>query len=172
MIAHIVAPGFPWFASWLASVAMFAGVVVALVWWRLRTRRRIGIALAAAGVVGNAVLLGLQPSVPVSPGYGISVAAAEQAASPVPVRVCGVATDSSAAAVPGADRLLLLLVDGRQVAEVRSDVVAVPMSTGRHRITAELITADHRAFVPPVTAEAMVTVSGPGALSVAPPCGP
>jgi hypothetical protein len=170
VIAHIVGPGrLPWYAAWLASLAMFGGVLLALVWWRLRTRRRVGLGLMAAGLLANAVVLALQPSVPIAPGYGITLAGARQTTSPVLLRVCATA-GATAPALPGNGRLLLVLVDGRQVAELHSDTVALPMSTGRHRVSAQLLTSDHRAFAPAVTTAATVTVTGSGALPATPSC--
>ena len=70
------------------------------------------------------------------------------------------------------DAWCLRSVDGRQVAEVRSSTVVVPMSTGAHHVVAELITADHRAFVPPITADTTLTVTGAGPIGPTPPCTP
>jgi len=171
VLAHIVGGGnVPAYAPWLASLAMFAGVVVVAVWWRVLPRRRFGYALAAAGLLASAVMAVAQPSVPIAPGYGIQVVDAGATTSPVLVHVCGAGSGATAPPVPGNGRLLLVFVDGRQVAELRSDIVAVPLASGRHRITAQLITADHRAFVPPVTSDATVIVTGPGAIPVASRC--
>lgn len=171
MLAHIVGGGnVPAFAAWLASLTMFAGVVVVAVWWRVRLRRWIGYALTAAGFLANVGMAVAQPSVPLPPGYGIHLADAGETTSPVLVHVCGVGSGATPAPVPGSGRLLLVFVDGRQVAELRSDTVAVPLAIGRHRITAQLITTDHRAFVPPVSSDATVTVTGPGAIPAASTC--
>lgn len=171
MVAHIVAPGgMPWFASWLASLAMFGGVLAAAVWWRHRVRRRAGLGVMSAGLLATVAVLAQQPSVPIAPGYGITVVAAPAATSPMLVRVCGVGVGATPHTIPGSGRLLRVLVDGRQAAELRTDTVALVMGTGRHHISAELITADHRAFAPPVTADRMVTVSGTGPIPAAPAC--
>jgi hypothetical protein len=171
VLAHIVGGGpVPAYAAWLAALTMFAGVVVVAVWWRVRLRRRIGGALAAVGLLANVGIAVAQPSVPIPPGYGIRLAAAAETTTPVLVRVCGLGSGATAPPVPGSGRLLLVFADGRQVAELRSDTVAVQLATGRHRLTAQLITSDHRAFVPAVTADATVTVTGSGAIPAPASC--
>jgi hypothetical protein len=173
IVAHIVTPGGPpLFASWLASLALFGGALGALVWSRPSRRRPALLAISGAGLVASAVLLVVQPSVPLRPGYDIRLIDAPQPSSPVMLRVCGVDAVISAAPVPGPGRLLLVSVDGHQAAEVRANTVTLPMRTGEHRVVAELITSDHRAFVPPITASTTVTVTRPGPIQAAPTCTP
>ena len=171
IVAHIVTPGGPpLYASWLASLALFGGALGSLVWWRQVRRRSVLVAISGAGLIATAVLLVVQPSAPVRPGYGIALVGARAATSPVVVRACGIDAVVSSAPVPGPDRLLLISVDGRQRAEIHGGTVALPLPAGDHRVVAELITADHRAFVPPITASMDVTVTGPGPLPAASTC--
>jgi len=175
LLAHVVAPGGPpLYASWLASLALFGGAFAAFVWWREPSRRAPSVAVSGVGLVASAALLVVQPSAPLRPGYDIQLADARQGAatSPVVLRVCGVDAVVSSAPVPGPGRLLLVSVDGRQVAEARASTVTVPMSAGAHQVAAQLITSDHRAFVPPITASTTVTVSGPGPIQPPPACRP
>jgi hypothetical protein len=55
---------------------------------------------------------------------------------------------------------------------VHASTVTVPMSAGPHQVAAQLITSDHRAFVPPIIASRRVTVTGPGPIAPPPTCGP
>jgi hypothetical protein len=168
VIAHILAPGnVPGVVPWITAIALYGGLLGIVMSWRSHRRRAIFAALAVAGLVSTAVVYITQPSLPPQPGYGITLDGLDgrTTSSPVAVRVCATAP------VPGPGRLLLVRVDGAQAAETRDSTVVLLMSTGRHRIDAELITADHRAFQPPVAATAMVVVSGSGPLTAAPPCG-
>lgn len=171
VLAHVVAPGGPpLVASWLASLVLFGAAFGTVVWWRQRRRRTVLLGISALGLLASAALLVLQPSAPLRPGFDIMLVGARPASSPVVLRVCGVGAVVSPAAVPGQGRLLLLSVDGHQVAEVRSSTVAVPMSAGTHHVVAQLITSGHRAFTPPITTAATVIVSGPGPLPATPHC--
>jgi hypothetical protein len=175
VLAHVVSPGGPpLYASWLASLALFGGAFAAFVWWREPSRRAAFVSVGGVGLVASGALLVVQPSAPLRPGYGIQLAGPRQGAatSPVVLRVCAVDAVVSPAPVPGPGRLLLVSVDGRQVAEVRASTVTVSMSAGEHRVAAQLITSDHRAFVPPITASTTVTVGGPGPIQTPPTCGP
>ena len=172
MLAHILGPGgAPSWAEWLAALALFGGALGAAIWWRQPTRRHGLLAVSGAGLVATAALLVTQPSLPLSPGYGIQLADARQATSPVVLQVCGARDTASPAPIPGQGRLLLITVDGRQVAETRTSTVTVQMATGTHEVVAQLITSDHRAFVPPVTTTATLTVTGPGPIAATPGCG-
>ena len=173
-LAHVVAPpGTPLWAEWLAALALFGGALGAVVWWRDRPRRNACAAAGGAGLVATAALLVTQPSLPLRPAYGIALHDAPAATTPVLLQVCPAALDGAGTtasplpALPGPGRLLLISVDGRQVAEVRSSPVVVAMGEGRHHVVAELLTADHRAFAPPVIAAATVVVTGSGPLDTA-----
>jgi hypothetical protein len=168
MIAHILAPGnVPDVVPWITAIALYGGLLGVVLSWRHRRRRAGFAALAAMGMVSTALVYITQPSLPPQPGYAITIRGLDgrTTSSPVAVRVC------AAAPVPGPGQLLLVRVDGAQAAETRDSTVVLLMSTGRHRIDAELITADHRAFQPPLTATATVVVSGSGPLTAPPPCG-
>jgi hypothetical protein len=168
VLAHIVAPSdIPVWATWLASLAMFGGALGAVVWWRERPRRIACTALGGAGLAASAALLLLQPSVVQGPGYGIRLVSAQPSTSPVLLRICG----GGGAPVPGPGRLVLVSVDGRQAAEVRTDTVVLPIAHGTHTVAAELLTSNHRAFTPPVTARTTVNVNAAGPLPTPPACG-
>jgi len=173
IVAHVVAPGgAPLYATWLAAAALFGGGVGAVVLWRQPPRRGLMLTISAAGFAATATLLIAPQPAPLRPGYSIRLVKPGATTSPVVLRVCEVNAVVSPAPVPGAGRLVLVSVDGHQVAEVRSNTVAVPMPAGAHHVVAELITADHRAFVPPITADMTLTVTGPGPIGPAPTCAP
>lgn len=171
LTAHVLAPsGAPLVASWLAALALFGGALGVVAWWQRRRWRAVCTTVAGAGLVASAALLVAQPSAPLRPGYGIALVDARLATSPVVLRVCGVFAATTTPPVPGPGRLLLVTVDGRQAAEVRSSTVVLSLPAGSHHLTAQLLTSDHRAFVPPVTTDLTVTVTGPGPLSPEPQC--
>lgn len=166
VVAHVVAPSdIPAWSSWLASLAMFGGALGAVVWWRDRRRRVLCTMLGGIGLAASAMLLLLQPSVVQPPADGIRLVSPQPATTPVVLRICG------GGPVPGQGRLVLVSVDGRQVAELRSDTVVVPIPAGMHTVLAQLLTSGHRAFTPPVTAQTTISVSGPGPLPSPPGCG-
>jgi hypothetical protein len=164
-LAHIVGGGPAW-PLWLTGSLLFGGAVAAMAVPRMR---RACYAVAGVGLVATVVVYVTLPSAPAAP-RGVSLrigspAAGATVSSPVVLRVC--ATGSS---VPGAGRLLSISVDGRQVAEVNDDGVAVMVASGEHTLRAELVTSTHREYAPPVLTDETITVSGVGVASAPPEC--
>ena len=165
VIAHVVGGGPAW-PLWITASLMFGGGLAAAA-GRARSRRT-ALAAAAVGLVGTVVYL-LLPSAPTAPaGIALRISSPPEGAtvtSPVLVEAC-----SAAATLPGTGRLLSISVDGRQVAEVSSSPFVLNVGTGRHTLRAELVTADHREYAPPLLADVAITVSGAGTLGNAARC--
>jgi hypothetical protein len=159
-LAHIAGMRPPGWLSWIAAIALFGGLLAVLF---RRGRVRLACAVIAlagmAGTIDDWYVRGLRPSRPdlvirlVIPG--------SRATNPVVVQVCG-RTRSGAAAPTANGRYLLVRVDGYQVAEVHASTVAIPMSRGEHVLSAEITSADHQEFQPPLKIERTVRVTGAG----------
>ena len=143
----------------------------------LAAARRGRAALLAAGglgVAGTVAALALTPTIPSAPGYALRLAvpAPQPLTSPVPVTVCGRRPDGTAVAVPDAQTLLTVFLDGRQVLETRRTPIAVEAGAGTHELRVEVLTAGHLEFRPPLDARARVVVAGDGEVPAAAPFPP
>jgi hypothetical protein len=141
----------------------------------LAATRRGRVALLTAGglgVAGTVAVLALNPTVPTPPDYllRLAVPAAQPLTSPFPLTVCGRRPDGSAVAVPDAQTLLTVFLDGRQVLETRRTPIAVEARAGTHELRVELLTAGHLEFRPPVDARLRVVVAGGGPMATPAPC--
>lgn len=151
---------------WITGALLFGGAVAAMA--VPRTLRRACLAVATLGLVATVVVYTLLPTAPSAPqGLSMRIIAPTTApvTSPVLVKVCGGTSN-----LPGAGRLLSISIDGRQVAEVNADTVAVNVSAGTHLLRAELVNSAHLEYAPPVLTDETITVVGIGPLAAAPDC--
>ncbi len=165
-LAHIVGGGPVW-PLWITGTLLFGGAVGTLA--SATTARRVCFAITGVGLVATVAVYVLLPSAPSAPpGLAVRIdspSASAAVTSPVLVTVCGTS------AIPGPGRLLSVSIDGRQVAEVNANSAAVTVAAGTHALRVELVTADHRAYAPPVLTEETITVSGIGPLADPRVCG-
>lgn len=165
-LAHIIGGGPVW-PLWITGGLLFGGAIASMA--APQTLRRACLAVSGVGLVATVAVYVLLPAAPSAPqGLAVRIASPAELAtvtSPVLVEVCGTA------AIPGTGRLLSVSVDGRQVAEVNSNTAAVTVGPGAHTLRVELVTADHRAYAPPVLTDEFITVSGIGPLAAPPGCG-
>ncbi|MEA2671514.1 MAG: hypothetical protein QOG45_1734 [Chloroflexota bacterium] len=167
---HIVAPSaVPAWAPWLAAAVMYASALALAV---SRRGRWVLVTAGVLGLGGTVAALLLTPTVPVSPGYAITLAvpSGRPLTSPVAVTVCGRRADGSAVAVPGGGDLLTVLLDGRQVLETQRSSLGVEAGAGDHELRVELLAPGHLQFRPPLDARLRVLVQGTGPLAPTPPC--
>jgi hypothetical protein len=166
MMAHIIGGAAVW-PLWITGALLFGGGVGATA--VSGRRRRACLSVAGVGLAATVAVYAVLPAAPGAPaGVSLRIAAPADGAtvtSPLAVRVC-----APGSAVPGTGRLLSVSLDGRQVAEVAADSAAVTASAGQHLLRVELVTADHRAYAPPVLTDATVTVTGVGTLTPPPGC--
>jgi hypothetical protein len=159
--------GGPAWALWLTGTLLFGGGVAVMA--VQPSRRRVFMAVAAAGLVSTVAVYALLPVAPSAPrGLTLTIAAPPAGATvttPIAVRVCAGAGD-----VPGPGRLLSISVDGRQVAELTSSMAAIDTAGGEHTLRAELVTTAHRQYAPPVLDDQTFRVSGSGPLTQPPDC--
>ena len=165
LVAHVVTGG-PEGLLWPTSIAMFGGLVAAVAWPQ---RRTAAAAVGAAGLVATVLIYATWPSAPLAPA-GVDLGLASPApgssvTSPVPVTVC-----TAQGPAPGPGRLLSVSVDGAQVVESRQSTVSLTLAPGAHQLQVQLLTADHRAFAPPIVADASVLVTGTAPLRVPAGC--
>lgn len=161
MLAHIVGGGPVW-PQWVAGSVGLVGLIGALE-ARSQALRRVSAVVAGAGMLAMMGACAALPSAPAAPNLSLRIvqpAPDSIVHSPVLVTVC-----ADGAVVPGAGRLLTVLVDGRQVVEVNADSAAVQISSGQHTLRVELVTSDHREFAPPVLTDENVDVVGIGTLT-------
>jgi hypothetical protein len=161
VLAHILGGG-PLWPQWVAGGVGLVGLVGAFE-ARSQALRRISAVLAVAGLLTMVGACAALPSSPSAPNVSLRIvqpAANSVVRTPVLVTVC-----ADGSSVPGAGRLLTVLVDGRQVIEVDADSAAVPLSIGQHTLRVELVTRDHREFAPPVLTDEVVDVVGAGTLA-------
>lgn len=168
MIAHVVGAAAQW-PLWITGTLLFGGAVAAMA-VPLRWRRAC-LAVAGVGLVATVATYLVAPAAPPAPG-GVTLRIGQPApgaavTTPLVVRAC-----AAAMPVPGAGRLLSVSIDGRQVAEVAADTAIVDIAPGAHRLHVELVTADHRAFAPPLAAEESVVVVGNRAPTATGSCQP
>lgn len=165
-LGHIVGGGATW-PLWITGALLFGGAVAALAMSNAARPWCLGV--AGTGLVATVAVYVALPPAPAAPrGLAITVVAPAQGAvvtDPVVVRVC-----AGTAAVPGPGRLLSISVDGRQVAELRNGTAVVQVAGGAHTLRAELVTASHQQYAPPVLADVSLTVAGYAAPVAAPPC--
>jgi hypothetical protein len=137
-----------------------------------RRGRWVLLTAGGLGVGGTVAVLALNPTVPASPGYSISLAVptAQPLTSPVLVTVCGRRPDGSHVGVPDPGSLVTVFVDGRQVLESQRSPVGVAAGVGAHELRVEVLTSGHREFRPPLDARLRVLVAGPGPLPPAAGC--
>jgi hypothetical protein len=170
---HIVTTGgLPGLVGWLVAAVLAGSAAVAVLGRSPRLRIAGLVAAIAAGSTTVALWI-LTPLAPSPPGYALrfgSPVASAAVSSPVDVEVCGRMADGTSAAVPGPGRLVSMSVDGRQVAERAGGTLILEITPGSHRIRAEVLTADHRQFSPPLAIETSVVVVGLGVLTTPPPC--
>jgi hypothetical protein len=170
-IGHIAAGStVPTWAAWLLAATGGIAVVLLLCaprWWRV-----VGLC-AALGVVAVTIATsraGGNPSAGPAQVAGISVTVEPQAgaADGVVVSVC----------VPGPRRvhsdgrfdILLVTVDGSQVAEGSTTTFSIRLAAGRHHLVVELIDPDHRTYNPRLTAAADLEGNRPAALQTPVAC--
>ena len=162
MLAHIVVPWatLPLLGAWAAVVlGVLAGLVLLIADLH---HRRLGAVVLLVFAAASAAVGAITPWPPGAAPYRVSVvspSAGEQVTSPLAITVCGRNPDGSAAAVPGADRVVSVSVDGRQVLSAASDSLAVFLRPGSHRVRVEVLTARHVRFSPPDFVDVAVTVS-------------
>ena len=139
-LAHVItAPGSHPVLLWLGSAVGVAGALLLLAG---RVRRDVGGALLALGGVAVVVVMVTEPALPAPPRETISLSvAAAPGGSPVPVRVCARPADGGNSAVPAADQLVELFVDGAgaPAAESGSPALLVPLTAGLHTLRAEVV---------------------------------
>lgn len=163
MIAHIIpsASSLAILAAWgVSSLGLLAGAVLLIADLH---RRRLGALVLSLSSAGAVVAALVTPWPPAPPGYSISVVirhTGDRITSPVAITVCGRTSDGSATAVPGADRVVYMALDGKQVMTVRAASMVVPMTSGKHLLRLEILTGDHRAFQPPLLTDLQITVRG------------
>jgi hypothetical protein len=159
LLAHILPNSdVPDAAQWTAIVLAAAGGIGIL-----RRRNRIldgiswlGFSIGATAIV---VMVTIGLFAPQAPGYALSVAVNPQAASPVPITVCARYPSGTGTKTPDRDHVLTVLVDGVQNGYHATNQFSVGMSTGVHTVRIELLSKDHREFVPVVGATARVDVT-------------
>lgn len=166
MLAHVVAGG-PEGLLWPTSIAMFGGLVVAFGWPRWRTPAAV---IGAVGLAATVAIYATWPTAPLAPaGLSLRIASFTDGASVTsPLTVTACTTQGPA---PGPGRILSVAVDGSQVVEARSSSVSITVPSGSHAVSVQLLTIDHRAFAPPVEAQATVDVTGTAPLAAASGCG-
>jgi hypothetical protein len=147
----------PW--QWTAIVlAAVGGIGI------LRRRNRIldgaSWVLFSAGAAAIVVMVTVGLFSPQAPGYALTVAVNPQAASPVPITVCAQYPSGTATKTPDRDHVLTVLVDGVQTSYQATNQFAVSMTTGIHTVRVELLSKDHREFIPTVGGSAQVDVTG------------
>ena len=175
MIAHIIPTSaaailllFGWGA---AGLGVLTGIVLMIT---ELNRRRLG-AVLLAGSALIAVLVGFVTRwPPTRPLYTISLAqprAGDATTSPVVILVCGRLAGGAGTVIPGADRVVSVSLDGKQTEVAHSPLLALQASAGRHRLRVEILSGDHREFVPPLTADAAIEVSGEAPPALSARCG-
>lgn len=135
--------------------------------------RWIGGALCLAACTAGLSMLAVYSGV-AAPDVRLTLAApaaASEPSSPVEIHVCGATAAGAPVTLPGAGRLLAVLVDGRSIATEPTPLFAVALTPGAHRLQVELVDSAHRAFSPPVTVMLSLRVaSGPAPLGAAGSC--
>jgi len=171
-LAHVVTGAAdPAWLSWITAIAMGVGVLGAVA-VRRRAVRPAFVGLAALGLAGRIGLGSVLTAAPVAP-YALTIVVAGDGGgvtSPMAVRLCGRTTGGGTAQVPGPGRLIDIAVDGSSRRTLSADHVALLLPDGGHRVKAELVTADHRAFQPRVVAQLSVDVQGTGVTPAVPGC--
>jgi hypothetical protein len=152
---------------WITGTILFGGALATMA--SPERWRRACLAVAGIGMVSTVAVYALLPSAPSAPlGLGLRIASPAPGrivTSPVLVTVCGGTTRP-----PGPGQLLSVSVDGRQVAEVRGNTVAVPVTSGHHTLRVELVTGQHMEYAPPVLTDETISVSGIAPPPSAPGC--
>jgi hypothetical protein len=160
--AHLLAPSSaPAALGWTASLGLATGLCLlflARAGWRWA-----GAALCLlAGAAGLSMVVVASGSA--RPDQRLLLMAPDSSVeltNPVEIHVCALTAGGSPAPLPGAGRMLAVLVDDIPVGTRTSPVLALELPPGRHRLGVELVTAEHRAFSPPLAADVTVRV-GPG----------
>ena len=99
------------------------------------------------GVATTVIIYVLEPAYPAPPPFGIRLTMATSPGD-IAVLVCPVTTDASRPLLPGSGRLFDIYVDGRVAAEGESSAYVLRLKPGRHSLSAELVQANHVAFLP------------------------
>jgi hypothetical protein len=171
-LAHLLAPSSaPAALGWTVSLSLATGLCLlflARTGWRWAG---VALCLVAAGGALSMVVVGAGP---VRPDQRLRLVApnlSSQLTSPVEIHVCAITSAGSPVALPGPGRMLAVLVDGTPVGTEAAPVFAVEMTPGVHRLGVELVTAEHRAFSPPLAVAVTLRVGpGRGPLSSAGAC--
>jgi hypothetical protein len=169
--AHVLSGGVAWWLDALLYVAAAAGVALAVA-TRVPRTRKLGVALAAAGV-GLTLLLGaVVPGSPRSPGYVLRLLPAGGATvtSPVLLRLCAWYPSGLAAAVPGGGEVLSVSVDGVERLTATAPTAAVDVPPGRHTVRVQVLTSAHVAYTPASAVQNVLSVTGTAPLPRAPSC--
>jgi hypothetical protein len=171
-LAHLLAPSSaPAALGWTVSLSLATGLCLlflARTGWRWAG---VALCLVAAGGALSMVVVGAGP---VRPDQRLRLVApnlSSQLTSPVEIHVCAITSAGSPVALPGPGRMLAVLVDGTPVGTEAAPVFAVEMTPGVDRLGVELVTAEHRAFSPPLAVAVTLRVGpGRGPLSSAGAC--
>jgi hypothetical protein len=172
-LAHLLAPSSgPAALGWTVSLSLATGLCLLFLarsGWRWAGA---ALCLVAAGGALSMVVVAAGPGRPDLRLRLVAPNLSSELTSPVEIHVCGVTSGGgSPVALPGPGRMLAVLVDGTPVSTQASAVFALEMTPGVHRLGVELVTAEHRAFSPPLAVAVTVRV-GPdrGPLSSAGAC--
>jgi hypothetical protein len=161
MLAHVLAPpGNHLVFLWPASAVMAGGALLAML-SRERSRRRVWAAVAGVGLACTIVVYVLEPAYAQPPPFSIRLVVATDPGD-AGVQVCPVTTGGSAPAIPGGNRLIDIYVDGAVHVEGASPRFFIALAPGRHTFYAEMVQADHVAFLPAEVTPSVTAVVPPG----------
>lgn len=166
MIAHVLSGSvMPIGVEWFASVLLFGGFVAAVA-TRQRWRRRAAAALALVGLAVTVTGFVFDTALPGPAPYGLRILSPLGRTPPdAVITVCGVRGDGGLVNPTDAQHWLVPFVDGRQSPAIDASVLPVHLSSGRHSMRFDLVTAAMREFSPAATASEDLIVDATAALS-------